>query len=131
MTAEVSIEINRTELDHMLNNPRGSLGRELHRQGAQITQMARAQVGKDTGRLMRSISYRVTRSGPGQTLEVSATARNALVHHEGSRPHYIMPNSQRVLRFKTGGRVVYAQRVLHPGTRPNRYLTDPMRRVVT
>lgn len=129
--SEASIQINRTELDHLLNNPRGSLGREMHRQGALITQMARAQVGKKTGNLMRSITYSVTRSTAGQTLTVTATARNALMHHEGTRPHYIMPNASRVLRFKTGGRVVYAQRVLHPGTKPNRYLTDPMRRVVT
>jgi hypothetical protein len=49
----------------------------------------------------------------------------AIIHHEGSRPHQIMPRRAVILRFmRPQGGIVFAQRVRHPGTRPNRYLTD-------
>jgi hypothetical protein len=50
----------------------------------------------------------------------------AYLHHEGTRPHVIVPRTAPMLVFwsNRAGRVVYARKVLHPGTRPNRFLTD-------
>lgn len=41
----------------------------------------------------------------------------------GTRPHRIYPRKQGgVLRFTTGGKVVFARYVNHPGTKPNDFL---------
>jgi hypothetical protein len=50
----------------------------------------------------------------------------ALLHHEGTRPHVIVPRNAAYLVFWSdrAGRVIYTKRVMHPGTKPNRYLTD-------
>lgn len=50
----------------------------------------------------------------------------ALIHHEGTKAHIILPVKARALRFPgpTASGFVFAKVVHHPGTRPNRYLTD-------
>jgi hypothetical protein len=44
----------------------------------------------------------------------------------GTRPHTILPNKKKVLRFTVGGRIVFAKRVDHPGTKPNNFLWKAM-----
>jgi hypothetical protein len=61
---------------------------------------------------------------------VGSGNRIALMHHNGTRPHFIRPRRAQTLRFYSHGRIVYSQLVFHPGTRPNRYLTDNLSRVV-
>lgn len=47
----------------------------------------------------------------------------AWIVQKGSRPHEIRPNPPtKRLKFKTGGRIVYATRVFHPGTEANPFL---------
>jgi hypothetical protein len=92
--------------------------------GYKIMIAAKQQVGVDTGRLKNSIHMRHFRSGIGQMIEVGSPLKYALLHHEGTRPHLITPNRAQVLRFTSGSRVIYTHQVRHPGTRPNRYLTD-------
>jgi hypothetical protein len=53
-----------------------------------------------------------------------------LMHHQGTRPHIIVPRRAQTLRFYSRGRIVYSKLVHHPGTKPNRYLTDNLRRVI-
>lgn len=109
----------------------GMMGRDLTKRGIQLQRLAQRQVGKKTGFLRISIGYDVNPSMSGLVLTVGSSARIAYIHHEGTRPHYIRPKQRSgALRFNQGGRIVYARRVLHPGTRPNRYLTDNLYRVV-
>lgn len=93
--------------------------------------LARKQVGRDTRELYRSISYRVSVGSRGGVLGV-VTANNkiALMHHNGTSPHIIAARKAQTLRFKSRGKIVYAKVVRHPGTKPNRYLTDNLRKVV-
>lgn len=114
------------KLDKLLNSPRGTVGAYLFVKGVKIREAARAQVGVDTGRLKASIHVRQGRTGPGQYVEVGSPLSHALAHHEGTRPHVILPNRAKVLRFTSGSRVIYTRKVNHPGTRPNRYLTDQL-----
>lgn len=106
------------------------IGRDMDRRGAYIANMARAQVGVDTEALRRTIRHRTVggRGAYGPTTRVAAGGPGvdyALIHHEGTRPHEIRPNPPRsVLKFTIGGKTVYATRVMHPGTRENKYLTD-------
>ena len=120
----VTVVFRPAELDTLLNAPGGTVGRHLASVGRSIVAAAKGQVGVDTGRLKASIHMRHSRSGVGQYIEVGSPLKHALVHHEGSRPHLIVPNRSQVLRFTAGSRVIYTHMVRHPGTRPNRYLTD-------
>lgn len=91
---------------------------------------ARRMAGRDTGELVRKLYMKQGRVGRIQYVEVGSTAPHAYMHHEGTKPHMIRPETGRVLRFNVGGTVVYARKTVHPGTAPNRYLTVPMRRAV-
>lgn len=114
----------KAELDKLLNEPIGTVGKHLAARGALIVAAAKRQVGVKTGALRASIHMRHTRRGLGQAVQIGSSLKYALAHHEGTRPHIIVPNRSRVLRFSAGGRVVYTHAVRHPGTRANRYLTD-------
>jgi hypothetical protein len=89
---------------------------------------AKAQVGVKTGALQRSIrSYHLGNS-QGQFVGLIADKSYARLHHEGSRSHLITPKeSGGVLTFSKGARMVVTKRVLHPGTKPNRFLSDQLR----
>lgn len=125
-----SIRIDQRGVQDMFQSPNGDVRQYLERQAKKIVALARMKAGKETGRLIRSIGFRVLNVPNGIVVEIGSGVRHALMHHEGTRPHVINASPGRVLRFKQGGRVVYAQRVYHPGTRPNRYLTDAMRIVI-
>jgi len=119
-------------LNFELNHSHGTVGRHLHRTANRITQLAKLQVGKKTGKLRASIRFQhITRSSLGPRVKVGGYTRYALMHHEGTRPHIITPNKPGGnLIFMKGSRVIVSKVVRHPGTRPNRYLTIPMKRVV-
>lgn len=120
-----------TELNWLLNNPSGTTGRWLARKGRLIVRLAKAQVGVNTGALRQSIHMRHFRDPRGQYLWIGSSLDHALAHHEGSRPRVIVPTNAKVLRFVSRGQVVFASKVSHPGNRPNRYLTTPMRTVIS
>ena len=73
--------------------------------------------------------HRVTVNPATASGRVSNTADYAEAVHDGTRPHTIRPRHGGVLRFVTGGRVVYATVVHHPGSRGQPWLTDAARRV--
>lgn len=114
------------------NDNFGMVGRHLHKTGNRITQLAKLQVGKKTGRLARSIKFEhIARTPVGPGIKVGAYTPYALLHHQGTRPHLIMPNKPGGnLVFMKGSRVIHTKIVRHPGTRPNRYLTDSVRKVL-
>lgn len=57
------------------------------------------------------------------TGRVGADDLVAVVLERGSKAHVITPRVASALRFRVGGRLVFAQRVEHPGTRPYEWLT--------
>ena len=72
-----------------------------------------------TGALVRSI--RMQKQGEGYRIQADPTvAPHALFVHWGTRPHEIKPRRKRALRWPSGNRFVFAQRVNHPG-----YAGDP------
>lgn len=121
-----NVKIYEPELDHYLNAPDGEVGKYLAARGRAMVIAAKRQVGVDTGELRESIHMIHERVGRTQQLWIGSTVGHALEHHEGTRPHVITPNTQPMLRFSSGGRVIYTRRVLHPGTRPNHYLSDQL-----
>ena len=123
------VVIRKAELDFMLNNPLGDVGRYLAKKGRMVQAAAKAQVGVRTGALRASIHMRHLRESRGQYLKIGSELNYALLHHEGSKPHLIVAKRATVLRFVNRGRVVYAHSVMHPGTKANRYLTDNLKLV--
>lgn len=117
-------------MKHLLRSPDGEVGRYLTKLGSRVARLAKAQVGVDTGALKRSINYRVVQRYGGLTAVIGSDNRIALMHHQGTRPHIIVPRRAQTLRFYSRGRIVYSKLVHHPGTKPNRYLTDNLRRVI-
>ena len=134
---QVSIKFNKLViykpiLEFELNHPHGTVGRHLHRTANRISQLAKLQVGKKTGRLMRSIKFEHIAKNPlGPGVKVGAYTHYALLHHRGTKPHIITANKPGGnLVFRSGSRIVRTPIVRHPGTRGNPYLTDPMRTVI-
>jgi hypothetical protein len=119
----------KAEMDFLLKSPAGPVGRYLARKGRLVLFAAKAQVGVRTGALRASLHMRHLRDSRGQFVRIGSPLDYALAHHEGTRPHRITPNRAQVLRFTRGSAVVYAHSVMHPGTKPNRYLTNNLRLV--
>jgi hypothetical protein len=117
-------------LNSEMTLPRGMVGRSMSALGAKMVVKAKLQVGKDTGALSRSIGMSLSRASYGVKLTVHAKDKKAYMHHEGTRPKIILPkNPGGVLVFSKGTRVVITKRVMHPGTRANRFLSDQLREV--
>lgn len=81
------------------------------------------------GTLRDSIVKRVAWDNEGVVILVGSDDPIALYHHEGTQPHPIEPKDAEFLVFywPVTGRVMYLKRVQHPGTRPNRFLTNALR----
>lgn len=122
--------VDRAAMDYLLKDERGEVGRHLTKLGARLSRLAKSQVGVDTGTLRRSINYRLAHRYGSLMVVVGSDNRIAFMHHQGTRPHIIMPRRAQTLRFYHRGRIVYSKLVHHPGTKPNRYLTDNLRRVI-
>lgn len=114
---------------HMeLNTVGGMTGREMRALGDRILESARRQVGVKTGALRKSIHLRHLANYTGHYLWIGSNKNYAYVHHEGSKPHIITPNSPNtILVFRAGSRMIRTAEVRHPGTKPNRYLSDQLR----
>lgn len=117
-------------LNNYLNMPSGQVGKYLARKGRLIEMAARRQVGVQSGALRASIHMRHFTDPRGQYVKIGSSLNYARLHHEGTRPHLIRPNTAHMLRFQSKGQIVFAHMVRHPGTPPNRYLTDNMRRII-
>lgn len=115
----------------LTRSPNGPFAEHMRRAGKELEIRAKKQVGVDTGNLRRSIGTTINYFAPrGILVTVGSANKIALLHHEGTRAHEIRPRRAKVLRFVHRGVVRYETRVWHPGTKPNRYLTDNLRKVV-
>jgi len=94
----------------------------------QVSNLAKVRTPVDTGRLRASIRYTISSSGnPSAT--VFTNVQYAPYVHDGTRPHVIRPRRGQALRFRVGGRTVFARVVNHPGTRGRPFLTSALRDV--
>ena len=132
MANKVTMKVNTRVLDRVFKDTKGDVGIELYKRARRMARHAKNQApigtGPTAGRLKRSIKvYRHQRYTKGQTIRVGTSVPYAMYVHEGTRPHMIYPqNPGGALKFvpKGGTRVIITKRVKHPGSRPNRFLTD-------
>jgi hypothetical protein len=127
-TVDTIVTIKGGDLASFLRGPGGPVTRELLKRGDRVVFAAKRLVGHKTGNLESRIVKRVGSLGGVPVVFVGAVGvKYALWHHEGTQPHVIVPRNKKVLRFEVGGAVVFAKRVNHPGTRPNRFLLNALR----
>lgn len=108
----------------------GLVGSDLNDRGRTLASLARTQVGKKSFRLVRSINSTLGFKSGELEVTVGSSVDYALLHHEGTKAHEIRARRAKRLRFVQNGVVRYAVAVHHPGTRPNRYLTDNLSKVI-
>ena len=117
-------------LHRELNTRSGELWGWFHKKGELAVIKAKAQAGYKTGQLRRSIRMQHTGSHVGQELKIGSTVKHAYMHHEGTRPHKIVPkdiDGRLVFFGKNQRKIIAVREVNHPGTKPNRYLSDQLR----
>jgi hypothetical protein len=120
--------IYKAALNFETHSASGMVGRHLHKIGTRIVSGAKRQVGVQTGQLRKSIKLEHIVFREGAAIKVGSNLRYAHAHHEGTKPHTITPNPpNKVLVFSKGSRIVHTPIVRHPGTKPNRYLSDQLR----
>lgn len=83
----------------------------------------------NTGRLRSSERLTFNLGGNRQSFRVSTNVDYAAYVHDGTRPHVIRPNRRQALKFRIGGRTVYAKYVNHPGTRARPFLDRALEEV--
>lgn len=83
----------------------------------------------DTGNMRDQTTVRDFPQANGVLVEANVDTDYAEYVSEGTRPHVIKPRRAKALRFTVGGRVVYATKVDHPGTKPNSWWNDSIRRL--
>jgi hypothetical protein len=115
---------------YVLRHPNGPVGTYITDRTKLLAILAKQQVGVKTGALRRSIGFKVVSSVGGVVGTVTAADKKAIMHHNGTRPHTIFPVNGQTLRFPVRGKIVYAKVVHHPGTKPNKFLTDNLRKVI-
>ncbi|MFJ2882483.1 hypothetical protein [Streptomyces sp. NPDC087272] len=122
MSVEVRIDPGRVARALRLRN--GVVGRRLAERTARTARIAEREA---PGSMGRYVSWKVE-DGPhglqGVIICDHPATRYVL---DGTRPHVIRPRRARALRFQSGGGVVFAARVTHPGTRPNNFLVRALR----
>ena len=122
------VRLDRADLNRSI---RGASRRELETTARQVMNRAKILAPVDTGRLRASIRIESRRL---LTLRSVYTIGSDVVYapyvHDGTRPHQIRPrNPDGFLRFRVGGRTVYAKVVNHPGTRARPFLDDALRQI--
>jgi len=118
---------NQPAFNNFFNEPAGETGRFIHKRiTKKILIRSKSMVGVKTGALRKSINPTHIKISDGQFVIIGSGLNYAYMHHEGTRPHIIVPNQAHMLRFTSHGRIVHARIVRHPGTRPNHYLSLPM-----
>jgi hypothetical protein len=112
-----------------LNTPSGSLWKRLEAKALKTQVEAMRMAGFKTGKLRSSIYLNHRTIPDGQEIKIGSDVDYAYMHHQGTKPHVILPKGDHeFLRFSAGNRIVYTRIVNHPGTKPNRFLAEPMRK---
>jgi hypothetical protein len=106
----------------------GPILRRLVEDGERVKVEARRLVGVKTGNLRDHIVKRVYEVDGAPAVAVGVDkVPYALMHHEGTVPHEIWARRAPLLVFRAkSGQLVFTRMVHHPGTKPNRFLTDAL-----
>jgi hypothetical protein len=110
------------------------IGQKLASITRRIAATAKLRAPVKSGNLARSIEPDpITFMGPFRAIGgVTAHATYAAAVEQGTRPHVIRPKHGQFLRFPgSGGGMVFARSVNHPGTRPRPFLRNSAHEVIS
>lgn len=143
MAEQFRVVVDPAKLAEVLRSPQGPVMRRMIQDGELVKREAQRLVGvyrppdaysaanrrRRPGTLRDSITKRVVATGRGPVVEVGSDDKIALLHHEGTVPHVIRARRRPYLVFfwRRVGSVVRMRQVNHPGTQPNRFLTNALR----
>lgn len=113
----------------------------VRRQGRRMKDFLKTEAPKRTGKFASNIRFRTFVEQQAVGFRIYMPEPLATFIQKGTRAHTITPRNAKVLRFVVGGgglalpfggahasNVVFATRVRHPGTRPNRFIGRASRR---
>lgn len=80
-----------------------------------------------TGNLRRSINHYV--KGPFESGVRQDGADYWVDVEYGTKPHVITPKRGKALRFRVGGKYVFARKVNHPGSKPNPFVRRSVNKI--
>lgn len=121
------VRLDRAQLNRTI---RGASRSELETTARQVMNRAKVLAPVDTGRLRASIRIESRRTLALRSVyTVGSDVDYAAMVHDGTRPHTIRPKNAQALRFRIGGRIVYAKVVHHPGTRARPFLDRAVREI--
>lgn len=136
------VNIDPVKLAEFMRSPNGPVIRDLIERGERVKIEAQRLVGvyeppddysashreRRPGTLRDSIVKRVADVDGQPAVIVGSDDSIALWHHEGTQPHTITPKRASALVFfwPKVGHVVRLLSVNHPGTKPNRFLTNAL-----
>lgn len=103
--------------------------RDAARVAREVEARAKQLAPVNTGRLRGSIQAQPKFTFRGPTVRVSADVNYATFVENGTAPHVIRPRNAKALKFKIGGRVVFARVVHHPGTKAVHFMARAVREV--
>lgn len=131
-SASVRVVLNGAALAAFLRGPNGPVYADMIRRGQRVQDAAKAQIrlghvhgGSGRPNLRDTLVKRVVQTTDSFQILIGSESPIALIHHNGTRAHTIVPKKAKMLAFSTTSKVVvFAKIVHHPGTKPNRFLTD-------
>jgi hypothetical protein len=105
--------------------------REMRTGTRQVVNRAKVLAPVDTGLLRSSIRPREDTGGTELRIDVVAYTDYAYAVHEGRGPVVIRPKRGQFLKFKVGGRTVFAREVHQPARAARPYLSRALREVAS
>lgn len=101
---------------------------ELKSEAVRMVNLQREEAPKRTGKFARAISYRTFNEGNALGFRVYSPQPLGTFIVMGTKPHTIVPLHAKALRFMVDGKLIFTQRVHHPGTKANKYVGRAYRR---
>ena len=92
---------------------------DLQQMAGTLVKYVQMEAPRKTGKSASMITYKTFVRGLniGFSIELPEVYSKFVI--PGTRAHVITPRHAKALRFVVGGKVVFTQRVNHPGTKPN------------
>ena len=112
-----------------VTDPDGPVARDMERRGVRMQLEARRRVRVRTGRLFSTIRKKISFTKTNVHMDILAGGGGVnytMIEHDGSVAHEIRARRRKALRFVVAGRVVFRQRVWHPGTTGTQFLTKAL-----
>lgn len=128
--ADAVVVIDPAKVQQFIRDGNGPVFLEMVKRGERVKAEAKRRVGKQTHNLENRIVKRVVEVDGLPAIAVGwVGVPYGILHHEGTRPHTIRARKAKVLKFYSAraGKTIYTKQVNHPGTKPNRFLTDALR----